>query len=220
MNDIYAFSYFGWFLVGISLGMGPCMLHHGFILLPFIGMTQKNIRQGFREFLYFHSVRVITYSLLGTFGGIAGYFLYNLLTHRLFIQVFQALLGVFLMGLAIFVLFQGKNIICHWTRKHFLESRGKAMLLAGFLTTLTPCPALLGLLAYTAASQRVAYGALAGMFFALGTVVSPFFLVIPVWGAVRKHTVSDKIRSVFSFINALVFFAFGFHLIFRVWLSL
>lgn len=200
--------------------MGPCMMHQGAILLPFIGMTRDNIKQALKEFLFFHAVRLSTYTLLGALGGIAGYHLNNLLRHRFFIDLLNILLGLFLMGLAVFVLFQGKNLLCRWTHKHFIQSHGKAMILAGFFTALTPCPALLGLLAYTAASQRIVYGALAGLCFAAGTVLSPIFLAIPLWGALKKFIRSALGRDIFILINACLFFAFGFYLIMSTWRSL
>ncbi len=216
MNEIYAYTYLGWFLLGMSMSIGPCMIHQGFILVPFIGMTRKSIGQAVKEFCSFHIVRLITHAGLGTLGGAVGYQLQNVIAHRSFALFFRSLLGIFLMGLAIFVLFHGKNVLCRWTHKHFIHKQGKAMFLAGFLTALTPCPALLGLLAYTAASQRILYGTLAGLAFAAGTIFSPLFLAVPLWGAIKKYVTSPKIQNIFILINALIFFAFGFHLLLSV----
>ena len=215
MQEITYLTYSGWFLLGLLTGIGPCVGHHFLIVLPYIGFRKESIRGGLSVVLFFSLARIITYSLLGFLAGAAGEVFYGRIISPFWIGLSRSLLAVLLILLALVYLVFDKSTICR--RFQALTDRipGRSIVLIGFFTALLPCPVLLGLLAYSAASGRMIYGAVSGFVFATGTSLSPLLAAGPLF-AFLKGKIQERGKSFITGLAGLLLFAYGVHLLLQV----
>ncbi len=200
------------------MGIGPCFSHQLLIAVPYIGLMRGNYRQGLWEIIYFSLSRMAAYGLLGTGAGIVGSIFYSAFSSHAILMISRGVLGLFLLIMAVLVLVFDQNIFCRWMEKVLMKPVGRAMALAGFLTALTPCPVLLGLLAYAAAANNVFYGTVNGLLFALGTAISPLLFLGPFFGFLKGYLTAGWFQTGIRYISGVVLFAYGFHLVINVFL--
>lgn len=205
----------GWFILGLSMGVGPCVAHHFFLVLPYISLNKKNTREGWQVVVYFSVGRIISLTLLGFLSGLVGGALYANFMDSGVRDWFIIFLGLFLVMMAAAVMFFEESFFCKKIKFLFDKIPGDMMLATGFLTPLLPCPVILGFLAYTAAGGQYIQGALSGLGFGLGTAVSPILIAGPLLGFFKKK-ISGKIRSVLINLGGLILFGYGLHLILSV----
>ena len=202
----------GWFFIGLTAAFGPCLGHHFLVVLPYIGMTGSSARGALADVLYFSAARILTYTGLGTLAGAAGMILYRFLVTGAFILAARGALGLFLVALALAVLFVDTSSLCRGLHRSLVRSPARAMGAAGVLAALTPCPLLLGLVTHAAASGNPGAGAVSGAAFALGTALSPLLLMGPVLGFGRNRLSGGRLAAWAKYLGAFVLFAFGLHL--------
>lgn len=213
--DLPYFSFPGWFLVGVATGFGPCISHHMLIVLPFIGTISDTGKKAFKEFAAFSVARIASHSIIGFLSGLAGGYMHNLITSRKYINTAYFLLGGLLVFLSVTILLVKNNrSFC----AKAIRKPCKAMFTAGIFIALVPCPVLLGLIAYTAASGDMVYGAVSGLCFAFGTTLSPLLIAAPFFGFIRGKISSQKISCAFKYISAFILFAYGVHLLVSVFI--
>lgn len=202
----------GWFFIGLSAAFGPCLGHHFLVVLPYIGMTGDSARGALTDVLYFSAARILTYTALGTLAAAVGMVLYRVLVTGAFIVTARALLGLFLMVLALAVLLLDGSSACRRLHRSLIRMPGRAMVLAGVLAALTPCPLLLGLVTHAAASGNPGTGAASGAAFALGTALSPLLVMGPVFGFGRERLSGGRLAAWARYLGGFILFAFGLHL--------
>ena len=154
-------------VMGFNYGIGPCTISCAPLVVPLIMSTSKNKKEGVIYSLIFGLGRIISYALLGFLAGIAGASINLFLPKRAF--------GIFfiLLGLALFFRIQGR---CLYKSK--LRITGPFMsLIAGFVYGLGPCPPLIALIGLAAASKSALAGALMGLVFGIGTIISPIIIL-------------------------------------------
>lgn len=201
----------GWLLLGLATGFGPCMGHQFLILIPYLSLTRRGPRDSFKEVLGFSLARITTYGLLGLGSGALGRTFSDSIADPRIVAFAQGLLGFFLLAIAVMFLLWKENPFCRLLEK----AKGRAMALAGFFTALSPCPALLGLLAYSAAVASPVQGMLAGIAFSTGTTLSPLIVAGPMWGWLQERISAERVRLVLRTVGGLVLFAYGWQLILR-----
>ncbi len=200
-------GYAGWLLLGVSSGLGPCFSHSMLIVLPYIGMNREGTLKALWEVLSFSLGRTISHTLLGAVAGLAGMALYRVVISPAFSSAAGMAFGILLMLLAVAVLFSGNISACGALHKKLMG--GRAMLLAGGLTAVTPCPILLALLSSAAASGSVAYGTISALSFALGSVISPVLIFGPLFGFLKERISSGWLVRSSRIIGALFLFGYG-----------
>lgn len=203
----------GWLLIGLTAAFGPCLGHHFLVVLPYIGMTGSTAREALADVLYFSAARILTYTALGTVAGALGMLLYRVLVTGAFILAARAVLGIFLVALALAVLFVDTSSLCEKLHRSLVRTPGRAMGAAGVLAALTPCPLLLGLVAHAAASGNPGAGAASGAAFALGTALSPLLIMGPVFAFGRERLSGGRLAAWAKCLGSFVLFAFGLHLV-------
>lgn len=201
----------GWLVVGLATGFGPCMGHQFLIVLPYLAVSRGGTRAGLKEVIGFSLARISTYGLLGLGSGALGQVFTDRITDARVISGAQGFLGLLLLGLAIIFLLWKENPLCRLLER----IRGRAMALAGFFTALAPCPALLGLLAYSAGAASPGLGFLAGIAFATGTSLSPLLLAGPAWGWLQERVSGERIKQVVRIAGGLILFGYGWQLFLR-----
>ncbi len=202
----------GWFLLGISAGLGPCFGHSLLVLLPYIGMSREGTVKALWEVVSFSLGRGGSYAVLGAAAGLTGRTL-RAVASPVFSIAAEAAFGGLMMTLALVVLFSADSGACRLLHERLNSGPGRAMFLAGALTALTPCPLLLGLLSSAAASASTLYGLLSGFTFAAGSVISPVLLLGPLLGFIKGRAASRRLARITRFLGALLLFGYGVHMV-------
>ncbi|GEM_PF-1154203 len=204
----------GWFFVGVATAFGPCLGHHLFILLPYIALAGKDTRHSFKELFAFSAARVGTYAVMGMLAGASGWIFTRWVSDPYLFSLGRGGLGIVLAAVAVTVLLREENIVCRFTAKLFTNRSGRTMALSGFFTAMVPCPALIGLFTYSAASGEMLYGLASGAAFAMGTTLSPLLAAAPACAMAKKKT-AGRIQSLIRVGGGLFLFGYGLHLIIR-----
>jgi len=166
---------------GFIIGYGPCLAICIPILLPYIAGTRRTWQEGLVSTIYFSLTRLIVYILLGGVSGYVGAFLisfyyYNSLSY----YIWSAGAGMLMLVGVLIIL--GKNMdfgVCHVVSRRLLMDRPTSgMIVLGLLVGFSPCLPLIGILLEIALlAHNFAIGAMYGLFFGIGTVLSPLLLV-------------------------------------------
>jgi sulfite exporter TauE/SafE len=166
-------------LLGIVSGATLCNLGCLAHLGPVLMGTASGFREGFRATLYYIAGKFLVYVL---WGGVAGWAGTVLTLNRDEVRS----TGFLLVALAILLpLFNhGK---C--PGKLAAIGKGSSLFSLGAITSFTPCPSLLGILAVAARSGSAAAGLACGAAFGLGLVCSPLILTGGVVGLI-----ADRLR--------------------------
>ncbi len=191
------------------MGMGPCLAHGAFITLPYMAMTRDSAVGSLKDLLGFAAGRLLVHSLAGFACGLAGSAVLRLLGSPRMAAIYQGVLGSGLVLLAMVSLLGGGNRLCRAVHRGLLKKPGKAMTLAGVVATLTPCPVMLGLMAYCMSTGSGLHGLLAGLAFGLGSALSPLLLGGPllVWA---QHRLAPRgIRTFMRYLGGFLLFGYG-----------
>ena len=198
------------FTTGFLLGFGPCLLYCGPVLLSYIAGTSDSWRQGLRATLTFSAARLLAYGLLGTAAGLSGQLMGRFIQST---SLIEALGGAIIAAIgALMVL--GREAgprLCT-----LLRSEGNPALL-GFLTGLSPCPPLVSILIGIALSTTSPLmGALYGLAFGSGTLLSPLLALGALAGGFSGRLMGRPSLHIWlQRLSGLVLFAFGWHLALR-----
>jgi len=189
------------FLAGVILGNGPCLFICIPLVLPYIaGLPQPGSdgpfwKAGLKLGIIFSSFRLLAYSILGfAFASFYKYVFGIIGSNGLYLGL---ILGILVTVTGLFYLvsinqrFTLSNPLCGFLRARITQRPKFNMALFGLLVGFSPCPPLLAILTYIAATSKEPFwGLLAGFSFGLGTLFTP---LIPL-GAVSGFIV-DKIRK-------------------------
>ncbi|OYD14782.1 hypothetical protein CH330_07680 [candidate division WOR-3 bacterium JGI_Cruoil_03_51_56] len=199
--------------VGFTMGWGPCLAYTAPLLLPYIGGTKKNWKDGLKVGLVFSTGRLLALAILGglataVFSSINQFFP----PHKsgwlyLIVALFMITTGI--------LIILGKGLNIHIGKK-ILNKSTKAMFLFGFLMGIAPCVPYVAILTYIAcvAENAVLAGILYAALFAAGTAVAPVVLgtitgIIP-----GKLSRSAKLLRGFQLVCGTILLLFGAQLIY------
>jgi len=206
------------FLMGLSLGLGPCLVSCGPLLISYIAGTHKTVYRSALAYILFSLSRIFVYLVLGLlvffFGQIAerpfyGYFLsYTFVFGGVFIIIIGLLMAL------------GKNIDFKFCRRLdglLLKKDKKTLLVLGIIIGIMPCLPLVSVLYYIGLVAKSVFDSLLYSFcFGLGTIISPLFILAALTGFIpsilSKH---NKFYSLFNSLCGLILVILGAQLIIR-----
>jgi len=165
-------TFFAIWLLGVSLGLTACTA----TCLPFMGTwilgRGGSQVQALRDTTLFVTGRILAYSLLGAIAGGAGVWLSQALRGG----TGNAVIGLSSIVAGLWLLQSGKaHSPCGVAR----GAGSTPPLMLGFSLSLTPCAPLASLLAVCAAAGSVQSGAVNGVAFGLGAVLTPLLILLP-----------------------------------------
>lgn len=204
------------FLIGITFSFGPCFLFCGPAALAFIAATKRNAAEGLLAAILFSISRMVVYILLGFLaGGLGRVFLDSLSSFRK--PIFSA--GGFLIAVSGIIIMIGRYQqmgFCRIFDKKILERKILGPILFGLIIGILPCLPLSGVLAYIALIAGGAKeGALLGLSFGLGGIVSPIILFGAFSGALAQWVArKPAIYEYFRIACGFILFVIGVRLIF------
>lgn len=215
MNSKLLISFF---LMGLSLGLGPCLVSCGPLLISYLAGTQKGIPQSLLAYLIFSFSRVSVYLALGLgaflFGKLSPESVYGSFSRYSFIfgGIFIAIIGLLLVF--------GKGVdlkFCRRLDSFLIKKDKKTIFVFGLILGIMPCLPLVSLLYYIGLVSRNPFDSLVySISFGLGTVVSPLFVLSAASGLLPKlFEKSAKLYSIFNSVCGLVIVALGIQLITR-----
>lgn len=208
--------YVNLFLVGLTLGWGPCLVSCAPLLLPYIAATKRGWKEGLNSTLIFASARLFAYLLLGLLVGISSDLTSRLLSAQSAIYIQRSGGGfLILLGMLIVV---GKNYhlpLCHILQRQFINRGVGSMFILGFITGILPCLPLLGVLSYIALiTKSPVEGAFYGLSFGFGNLFSPLIPLGLLAGILSEAFKRDKIQFLFIRICGFLLILFGIQLAF------
>jgi sulfite exporter TauE/SafE len=198
---------FSFFIQGVVVGSGPCLLTCAPILLPYLAATRRDWREGLRLTLLFGLARLVVYALLGSLVGYAGAYLFQLFYGEIWGKAIWALAGtgVALIGLLIAAGKESPGPFCR------LAQREENIVFLGVMVGLAPCLPLLAVLTeIMLLADHFFQGLIYGAAFGLGTILSPLLL----FGPLAPLVPADRRRQEIA--CGLILFCFGFYLVWRV----
>lgn len=184
--------------------------------LPWLDKETQGWKIGLKFTLVFSLCRLSAYALLGFFAVVFYRFVFSILAQKsLYLQV---ILGFVVAGIGVVYLLNNlftksrtkkKESVCGLACRRFNKKSLWGMAALGLLIGFSPCPPLLAMLTYIAATaQGPLGGLLAGLIFGLGTIITP---LIPL--GVFAGFIVDKIKK-FSGIHFAVKLASGVILVY------
>ena len=203
------------FMIGITMAFGPCLFFCTPIVLSYIAGTQDSGRKGFKSVLIFSLSRAFICVLLGTLAGFFGEILTTTLDkYGLTIYIIG---GTFISLSGILILL-GKNPnlhFCQISRKYTVENDVRSSIILGIIIGLLPCAPLLGILVYISLiSKDLWQGALLGLSFGVGTMISPLIIFGILVSSLPKIIMKNsKTFEIFKKACGFLLFLFGVQLI-------
>lgn len=201
------------FVLGITVSFGPCVAHCSMVILPYIGATAKNWKDGLMAILMFSIARLAIYGTLGLLAGLLGRTIIDqLLQFEISIMIAG---GVFIASLGVYIFWhKNKAFGCRSAPCASRASiKGPAML--GLFAGILPCLPLLGVLTFTALyAQNPLHGAFYGLAFGAGKLFSPLIVLGMLVGSAPAFL--TRYRRVFSYFPRLcgsVLIAIGLRMI-------
>ncbi len=215
--------YIAVFIMGITVGWGPCLAFCAPVLLPYIAATRKGWLEGLKATLAFSISRIVPYAILGSISAALGQYLIRNFYQSRAVLIIQILAAGFIL-LAGLVIIVGKSPhlrICRALSKHIGQEGVKGMVLLGFLIGMLPCMPLLGLLTYiTLISESFLHGMFLGLTFGVGTLISPLILFGPLAaGASSVLFKKPLIYKIFTRACGLVLIYLGAGMIIRIFIQ-
>ena len=203
------------FTIGITMAFGPCLFFCTPIVLSYIAGTQDSGRKGFKSVLIFSLSRAFIYVLLGLLAGFLGKMLTTTLDKYSLTIYFIGGIFISLSGILILM---GKNPnlhLCQILRKYTDEDDIGNTIILGIIVGLLPCTPLLGILVYISlVSKDLWQGALLGLSFGVGTMISPLIIFGIVVSSLPKKIIKNpKTFEIFTKACGFLLFLFGVQLI-------
>ncbi|KYH39140.1 MAG: Cytochrome c biogenesis protein, transmembrane region [Candidatus Bathyarchaeota archaeon B23] len=160
------------FLMGLTLGVGPCSLFCLPLLLPYIAGAREDWLGGLRAALTFSLSRLTAYMLLGLLAGLSGRFIALISGGLAPLLWLLGSLLVILLGILILLGGELRPPMLIPLSKLLIEGDLMSMGLLGFIVGITPCAPLLGVLTYiTLSASGPLMGALSALCFGLGSAL-------------------------------------------------
>jgi hypothetical protein len=211
---------FSLFVTGIVMGLGPCLLACGPVLITYIAATKSSPLEGLRSWFIFSVSRFFITVLLGFLAGIAGAGLFRRFYFDMPGNIIWMLGGSFIFLLGVLV-FSGKksNIsLCRILNESMIEKDTKSLITLGILIGIIPCAPLIGIFSYiTMISEHLTDGIFLSASFGLGTALSPLLIASLLAGAIPSLKVlkGQKSLAIFKKICGLILMALGLHIIIK-----
>ncbi len=183
------------FLSGLVLGSGPCLGFCAPVLISFVSVYRTSFSKAALSYLAFSVCKMISYMFLGfLLGSFSGTLKDSMLSKHL--QIVNVILGLSILGVGLVTIIS-KNIsgnkYCSFLTSGDLKSCG----VLGFLSGLSPCFILFGILNYVVFISRSGLeGLLYALAFGLGTVLSPIILLIGLSGKLSGILSRNKTASI------------------------
>jgi sulfite exporter TauE/SafE len=177
-------------ILGFTYGLGPCTISCAPLVVPLIMSTANTRKEGIILSIIFSLGRVISYIALGALAGLMG--------RTLDFYLPQKYLGIFfvILGIAVFFNIHGKCIM----KSRFKITSNSMALVTGIIYGAGPCPPLIALLGLAVVSKSAIIGALMGLVFGLGTIVSPLIILGLFSGWFAKH---KEFKQVIPYVSGL-----------------
>ncbi len=217
------------FFAGIILANGPCLFICIPVVIPSIGgfswleTESSGWKMGLKFVLIFSFFRLTAYSLLGFLSVVFYQFVFGVIAPRgLHLQL---ILGFFIVGLGLVYclnnLFRKSRVgnpiysFCSLACQKLNKKTLWGMALLGLLIGFSPCPPLLAVLTYIAASApNPLWGLFAGLIFGLGTIITPLIpLGVFAGFFVDKVRKNPKIHLWVKLMSGIILIYFGAKLI-------
>lgn len=202
------------FVTGLTVGIGPCMLHCAPALAFYVTGTAVGWRPGLKAAITFSLARLSAHTLLGALAGGIGAHLVTHLREEAFVFWVQLGAAAFILLLGVLII-MGRNPrihLCQYLSRHTLQNSTLSMALLGFLIGIVPyCAPFLGVLTYIAFALRdIPLGALCGLAFGLGaSLITPLLIVGPVAGMLPKLFTSPRLLELFRRASGVILLLFG-----------
>lgn len=177
------------FLTGLALGWGPCLSFCAPILVPYIAGTQKNWLAGLKISLTFSLARIIPYVVLSLISAKLGQYLVRRFYQTQAGSIIYSAAAVFVLLLGVIVVLgkSGHLPFCGAFKRLNLQGGIGEMILFGIVVGFAPCLPLFGVLTYIAFNaQNLLHGAILGLVFGIGTLISPLILLGPAAGGIAQ----------------------------------
>jgi sulfite exporter TauE/SafE len=192
------------FLGGLVLGHGPCLAFCAPIILPFVAGTEDTWTGGLKATLGFSAGRMLSYLFLALAASLSYAWLDNVILEDETHYTVRLVLSLTLLVLAALILLGHRTGIGSRGWLKGLTSGSPFVL--GILVGLSPCAPLLASLAYIAVKAGEPHkGALMGLAFAVGTLLSPLLILGALSGSIKKLVrTSGKALLIFRILSAAV----------------
>ena len=193
---------FSLFITGLLMGVGPCLVSCGPVLISYIAGTKRSAMQGLRSWFIFSLSRFLVTVFLGSIAGIAGAGLFSRFYHGISAPIIWFITGIFIsfLGILIFFGIHTKIKVCGVLNQSLIQHDTKSLIALGILIGVLPCVPLLGVFSYiTMASTHYSQGILMAAAFGLGTIISPLVLLSMAAGAVPKFKLLQHHRALIIF---------------------
>jgi len=201
------------FAGGFTMGWGPCLAYTLPLLLPYIGATKRNWKDGLKVGVLFSVGRLISLALLGGLATVAFGFINRFFPpHRS--GWLYLILALFMVTIGILIIL-GKGFKLHIGKK-ILDKGTGSMFVFGFLMGIAPCVPYVAVLTYIAciAENNILEGILYAAIFSAGASVAPIVLGSFMGVISEKLFTSAKLLRAFQLACGLVLLLFGFQLIY------
>ncbi|MFY9401999.1 MAG: sulfite exporter TauE/SafE family protein [Candidatus Omnitrophota bacterium] len=203
------------FLSGLVLGSGPCLGTCAPILMSFAASYRVSIKGALFAYLYFSLAKITAYMLIGALSGFFSGLLRSS-SFNLYANAVELIMGVFVLfiGIVTFIFKDPlKSKYCNFLHKGNFRNAG----VIGFLTGLSPCLPLIGILNYIIIISRSFLDSIFYSFvFGLGTSVSCLFLLTGLSGKIGELVASNRLsKNLVRFISSIILVGIGFIIIFK-----
>jgi len=213
MNKLY----FSFFLLGLSLGSGPCLASCGPLIITYVAGTEKNIIRSIGAYLLFSLGRISVYALLGLsvflFGQLISQYIFGSFSRYIFISA-----GAFIMIIGLLVAF-GKSLdykFCRRFEEFFLKKDAKTIVIFGLIIGIIPCLPVISLLSYIGLVSKTWLDTLRySLAFGVGTIMSPLFILTVFTGFIPRIMGKNKFYIIFNSICGLILSFLGLRLILK-----
>ena len=203
------------FIGGFTMGWGPCLAYTLPLLLPYIGATKRNWKDGLKVVVLFSVGRLISLALLGGLATVAFSFINRFFPpHRsgwlyLIVALFMVTIGI--------LIILGKGLKLHIGEK-ILDKGTGSIFVFGFLMGIAPCVPYVAVLTYIACitEKNILAGILYAAIFSAGASVAPIVLGSLMGVISEKLFRSAKLLRAFQLACGIVLLLFGFQLIYYI----
>jgi sulfite exporter TauE/SafE len=206
------------FLMGLTLGFGPCLASCGPLLISYLAGTQKSVYSSSLAYIVFSLSRILAYLALGVliflFGEFGSKYMYGSFSRYVYIFA-----GIFIIIIGV-LMASGRSSYAKFCRRLsnlLLKKDIKTIFLLGLIIGIMPCLPLISVLSYIALVSKTFFDSLLYSFcFGLGTAISPLFLLSALTGLIPalllKHS---KFYAMFNSVCGLIIAGLGTQLIIR-----
>lgn len=204
-------AFINYFLLGLTMGTGPCLTACGPLLISYIAGTKKNVQSALSVYFLFSFCRVLVYILLS----LLIYFFGSLIVTHSLKSLRSCILmtgGGFIVIVGLMMVLGGNNHFKTCARIHDLlfTKDKKNIVVMGIVAGLLPCLPLISILSYIGITSKDLLNSIAYvLLFGIGTVCSPLFLYTLCTGLIPRDILKKRILTVMP---AMVLIFLGAHM--------